>query len=298
MGITKNDCDLLFYSKKLGVSYRETLMLGRLNLYVSHDEILSSIKKYQTNEKELTEVSFKDEYSEPLFEILGAKKVDSMDFSDYEKASIIHDLNVPIPASLKNQFSAIVDGGTIEHIFNFPVAIKSCMDALKIGGHYIGITPANNSMGHGFYQFSPELYFRIFSKENGFKVKKAIISISNGDKTSWFEVADPQEVNSRVMLTNSHLVTLIIIAEKIAEENVFATTPQQNDYVNTWNAHISQTENKIQSKESQIKFLYRKLVPRRLKSIARNIYNILTIEKVSDELIGEYNSEHFTKIDL
>ena len=69
---------------------------------------------------------------------------------------------------LKNKYTLVIDGGCLEHIFNFPVAIKNCMEMLQEGGHFIGITPANNLMGHGFYQFSPELYFRIFSKENGF----------------------------------------------------------------------------------------------------------------------------------
>ena len=77
MGINKNDCTLLFYSKKIGVSYKETLMLGRLNLYASREDIVSSIQKYKTNEKGINDVNFVDEYSEPLFEILCAEKIDS-----------------------------------------------------------------------------------------------------------------------------------------------------------------------------------------------------------------------------
>jgi hypothetical protein len=33
------------------------------------------------------------------------------------------------------------------------------------------VTPANNQMGHGFYQFSPELFFRVFSQENGYLLR-------------------------------------------------------------------------------------------------------------------------------
>ena len=298
MAITKNDCTFLFYSKQMGVSFRETLMLGRLNLVASHEDIINSIHRYKTNVKGINDVNFADEYAEPLFEILGAEKIDSMDFSPYENASVIHDLNCPIGEELKNKFTAIVDGGTIEHIFNFPIAIKNCMEALKIGGHYIGITPANNQMGHGFYQFSPELYFRVFSDDNGFKIKKVLININAGSATQWYEVADPKAVNSRVMLVNNFPISLMIIAEKIAAKKVFETIPQQMDYTNTWNAHKSIVENKIQPNESKAKFLYRKLLPKRVKAIMKNVYDIISVEKIKDEFIGEFNARHFIKIEI
>ena len=39
---------------------------------------------------------------------------------------------------------------------------------LTVGGSIFVNTPANNMMGHGFYQFSPELMYRIFAEANGF----------------------------------------------------------------------------------------------------------------------------------
>ena len=65
-------------------------------------------------------------------------------------------MNTPIYGSLKNRFSALLDAGTIEHVFNFPQAIRNCMEMVKVGGHFIQVTVANNFIGHGFYQFSPE----------------------------------------------------------------------------------------------------------------------------------------------
>lgn len=298
MAITKNDCTFLFYSKKLGVSFGESLMLGRLNLYASRQDIINSIDKYNNHEKQIDNVNFVDGYSEPLFEILGATKIDSIDVSAYENASIIHDLNIPIAEELKNKFTAIVDGGTIEHVFNFPVAIKNCMNALKIGGHYIGISPTNNLMGHGFYQFSPELYYRIFSESNGFRIKKMLINVNVGSDTTWYEVADPMAVNSRVGLTNNFPVSLMLVAEKIAEKNVFETIPQQSDYINTWDSHKSLSENKIRKNESPIKFLYRKLFPKRVKIIAKNLYDIVFVEKTKNEFLGEFNRKHFIKTEI
>src|ERR1035437_5512856 len=114
MGITNNCAKFLFYSKSIGVSFNETLMLGRLRLYANRSHIEYCINKFNNNDKNINQVKFNDEYSEPLFEILGARLVESLDFSDYEKASIIHDLNLPLPEKYYNSFSAIVDGGTIE----------------------------------------------------------------------------------------------------------------------------------------------------------------------------------------
>ena len=54
-------------------------------------------------------------------------------------------------------------------IFNFPVAIRNLMRMAKVGGQVFLTTPANNFCGHGFYQFSPELAYRIFALENGFE---------------------------------------------------------------------------------------------------------------------------------
>ena len=51
--------------------------------------------------------------------MLGAKSIDSIDFSDYENASIIHDLNIDLPNNLENKYSLVLDWGTLEHFFNF-----------------------------------------------------------------------------------------------------------------------------------------------------------------------------------
>ena len=300
MGLTNNDTTFLFYSKKLGVSFANTLMLGRLQLYAKKEYILSCINKFKNNEKSLDEVVFKDEFSEPLFEILGAKTINSLDFSDYEKATIIHDLNMPLDKKYDNSFTAIIDGGTIEHVFNFPVAIKNCMKALKVGGHYLGITPANNSMGHGFYQFSPELFYRIFSEENGFTVKKMFIYASkdNEDAKNWYEIADPKSVNSRIMLVNSLPTYLMIIAEKIAEKEIFSITPQQSDYITTWAVSESIQKNSKAKNDSTLKFIYRKILPKRIKTILRNLYDIYSTQKTDTDDFGTINTEHFKKFEL
>jgi hypothetical protein len=58
-----------------------------------------------------------------------------MDASDFEGVMILQDLNEPLAARLHSQHDAVVDTGTLEHVFNVPKACKNVMDALKVSGH-------------------------------------------------------------------------------------------------------------------------------------------------------------------
>src|SRR5439155_26296377 len=66
-------------------------------------------------------------YAEPLFRALGAKEVVSLDASKYQGSSFEHDMNLPIPEKFQQQFDVVYDGGSIEHVFNAPQALKNCM---------------------------------------------------------------------------------------------------------------------------------------------------------------------------
>ncbi len=102
-----------------------------------------------------------------FFKLLGVIEVLALDFSPYEKAEIVHDLNRPAPEALHDRFDLIVDGGTTEHVFDVRQALTNIARMLKIGGRVIHISPANNWVNHGFYQFSPTLFYDYYGG-NGF----------------------------------------------------------------------------------------------------------------------------------
>ena len=145
----------------------------------------------------------------------------------------MHDMNNPIPDSLKSAFSAVIDAGTLEHVFNFPVALKNCMEMVQEGGHLLLMTPANNFMGHGFYQFSPELFFRVLSADNGYEVVRAIVCETSPD-APWYEVVDPALAGRRVEMLSSAPMYLLIQARGAGNAVVFEVTPQQSDYAVLW----------------------------------------------------------------
>jgi hypothetical protein len=109
------------------------------------------------------------------------------------------------------------------------------MEMLRTSGYFLAITPANNQLGHGFYQFSPELFFRIFSPDNGFDSLE-IFAFEDLPAARWYRVQDPDTIKQRVTLVNARPTYLGIIARKHAVLPVFTAPPYQSDYEVMWKA--------------------------------------------------------------
>lgn len=236
MGIDKNGARFLFYSRALGVDFSRTAMIGRQGLHVTRKELTAVLRVLgqEANDAVINSLLVESGgYAERFIGLLGAKIVHSFDHSDYEGATHVHDMNRPIPSELAEQYSVVIDGGTLEHIFNFPVALRNCMEMVAVGGHLLMITPANNFMGHGFYQFSPELFFSVFVEKNGFEVVK-IIAFEEDPDARWYAVKSPIEARHRVTLINRHPVYLAVIARRRTRTEVLLESPQQSDYKALW----------------------------------------------------------------
>lgn len=114
-------------------------------------------------------------YSETFFAALGYDSVDSMDFSEFEGASVLQDLSAPLDPALEGQFDVIYDGGTCEHIFELPTAYRNIDRMLKTGGVLIGHSPCNNWINHSFYQINPEMVYGFWEKAMGYEVIQLIL---------------------------------------------------------------------------------------------------------------------------
>ena len=176
-----------------------------------------------------------DKYADDLFlKSFKAKSINSLDVSSFENATIIHDLNKSISQKLHENFDLVYDGGTLEHVFNFPFAVKNAMSMVRVGGYLVIHTITNNYCGHGFYQFSPELFYSIFIKENGFLIERMIIH-SVGPYSKWYAVLNPIEIKERVELITSVPMMLLISAKRINLSPIFYSFPFQNDFKPRWN---------------------------------------------------------------
>ena len=232
MGIDGAGITFLSGAKRRGVDFTRTLTLGRQEFFPRPGELQHVFTHMGVPENPETFLRA-NRFADRFFTLRGVHELVSRDYSEYEGATIIHDLNQPLPAKWRETASVVFDGGTLEHVFNVPEALRTCMELVALGGHFIQITMANNFLGHGFWQFSPELVFRTFAPENGFESPVVLLheAIAGG---AWYFVSDPVEVRSRVELCNCHPTYMLTIAKRNARAKIFSRPPLQSDYEAAW----------------------------------------------------------------
>ncbi|MBV8176627.1 MAG: class I SAM-dependent methyltransferase [Verrucomicrobia bacterium] len=219
MGLDFKTAEFLLSEAERKVSFQRLLVLGRQNVTMTPFEIAKV--------KELTGVTLRPSgFADEFFRALGATDLSFLDRSEYEGADVLHDLNQPLPPQYHARFDTVIDGGTLEHIFNLPVALRSCMEALALGGRLMSFTPADGLMGHGFFQFSPELFFRACGSANGFEVERMLISYLR----RWYEVRDPAQVGHRVEASIGGPAILCVTTRRCEIKPIFGEWPIQSDY--------------------------------------------------------------------
>ena len=237
MSLERFAAEMIMGLAKHGEGIGKVAMLGRQHLDLPRhswaDEVETRLG-YDLHDL----IADQDEtYAEPFFERMGAKSVESIDFSPYQGAKLIHDMNTPLLPELQDRFDLLHDGGTMEHVFHIPNYLANCMKLLRVGGVYVGVTPADNWMGHGFYQFSPELLFRVFCPENGFRLR------AHGFGTwEWqgrvYNMPPDNLWRGRMEPQFRKPALLLIVAQKTASVEPFsAGWPQQSDYASRWSNH-------------------------------------------------------------
>jgi len=251
MGIDLHTLNFLIYAHQSG-DFKTTATIGRQEIHVPKT-------KNPIRQVDLTR------FCEPLLEnFFGSHSIDSFDNSPYEGATYIVDMNSPIPKELERKYDTVIDGGCLEHIFNIPQALKNCSLLLKAGGQIIHVLPANNFCGHGFWQFSPELFFSLYSEENGYKSTEIFLA-SNNDNRYWYKVKKPrngQRVNIYSSSEISILVRTILTNEAFKHNQI-----QQSDYVAQWNAT---NQNKTHENTKKLRNFFKKI------PFASKIYNLTT----------------------
>jgi len=207
MGIDQHNLGLLAHAQDLGATFTRTIGIGRQAVFVDRRELeqhrlLRRLPALSEPPRPVGE----PRYFEPTMQQwFAAERVDSIDASAYENATLLHDMNLPLPASgvARASYDAVLDFGCLEHVFDFPTAWRNCVDLCRVGGHIFHSLPANNLTGHGFYQFSPELFFNLYQEKNGLALRGLWFALK-ADPKHWWQVADPAAVKRRVTLRNAH----------------------------------------------------------------------------------------------
>jgi hypothetical protein len=246
MGIGYLGARMMWSAKQRGVRFERVLTLGHQSLCLFPSEVDYFRNAYQqafgSTATPLDGFRWQGYVDGFLRDFLGATSITVLDASPYEGADTIHDMNTPVPTDWHGRYDAVIDGGSLEHIFNIPTAFANLANMLKVGGTIFINTPANNMMGHGFYQFSPELMFRIFSEVNGFTLQDVLLyearypGVELTKKDTIYKVVDPDDVRQRVGLLNNKPVIMMVEAKKVRDAQMFAAPPLQSDYVTAWTA--------------------------------------------------------------
>ena len=238
-----------------------TLTIGRQSLSVTSEFISNQLN---------TEMGKGDGYCELLLKKFNATDVAPIDFSDYEKPTYVGDLNLPI--DIPKQFDTVIDSGSLEHVFDPVAAFKNLIKFCKVGGQIIHILPVNNLGGHGFWQFSSDLMFSIYSTENGFSDTEVYYA-SGLDFSTWYKVPGAK-AGHRVQLVSLEPIVLLCVSKKV--ELVDTIRAVQPFYVNAWAAHdVDALENSKSVSKIWVfaKWLQRQHVP--LGNLLRNTVLIL-----------------------
>ncbi|MEQ9041209.1 MAG: hypothetical protein RIE24_23005 [Silicimonas sp.] len=227
-----------------------TLMLGRQQ-FVPADRFAWRYEKVLSDnglDLALGDLVQDDGFSETLFRKLGFGEIETMDFSPYEGAGVIHDLNDAAPKPLEKKFDFIFDGGTIEHVFNVPVALASMFRMLKVGGRFVSANGLNGWHGHGMYQFNPELVWSFWRRNCGCEVHdcRGMQKTPRGNGVQ-IQFPDPAEQGARLRLGRlvpDGRVYLYYEVERL-KTSALQGRVLQSDYELSWRDHENAGETRF-----------------------------------------------------
>ena len=182
MGFTPDFFRLIIKLHKQVHFNGSVLTLGNQDVYASYEDLKSLFDEahypYQNLDKvrEHTSNFFKEDlatltqnfvHASVFFEMLGLGQYYDLDKFPEDHPVLLYDLNTPVPQEWHNKFGLVVDSGTSEHIFDVKQVLANTVALTELGGWVIHISPSSNTVDHGFYSFSPTLFYD-FYQANGF----------------------------------------------------------------------------------------------------------------------------------
>lgn len=297
MGIPLSQARLLIRESKRRPLEGSVLQLGKQLLSFSEKEFrqVAAEEKYR-----LTEVPKNGQIRDAqnlwmddirFFRMLGFSSVDSLDINDFEGATILHDLNLPIQTggSLCARFDMIFDGGTMEHVFHTPNFLANCINLTRINGRIVHSVPMD-MVNHGFYNFSPTL-FEDFYSVNNFEINSLLVWKKFHYQSDDSRLCTDARGNSQFIrslhagLFNgaSHNLTAVVTK---TEEVSAVTVPMQGYYHRLFeNAEQANSEG-LAGRTSRLKGIYQSMlgIPA-LGGLAKYLRNVYARSLISWEKI-------------
>ena len=166
MGLSFGAYELLKKHKTSIVSQHESgtkkcLMFGRAKMSLSAEQREQALKRDELSLELLSG------WADLFLKDYGFDWVGSLDYSEYEGADLIWNLNQPLIAptgpmdEAVSSFDLILDYGTSEHVFSPAMTCWNATVLLKQDGYLNSCIPVLGCCDHGFYQFSPSFFYAI-----------------------------------------------------------------------------------------------------------------------------------------
>ena len=269
MAITVHTYKLLKHFSQEIVNFGNILSLGRLDILISENDF----KKFNIPPHKNSFVNDK------FFFNFKFESFKSLDASKFEGSDLIHDLNKPVNKEF-GKFDTIIDFGTSEHVFDIVQNLKNINSLCKKDGHIIHCLPANNNCGHGFWQFSPELFFQLYNEKNKF-YNTELILINMLEKNKFYKVLNYTYLER--LDFNSDVPLYLFVKTKKGSNDEFKTI-FQSDYEMQWDSISSQKQ-----KKNNLSKLFKKC-----KLSLKNMFILKNFFKKYDE-IKFYKKKNFLR---
>jgi hypothetical protein len=228
--------------------------------------------------------------AQTVLKLLGAADVSVLDVSEYERPDIVADLNLAVPDRYHDRFDYILDVGTLEHVFDVPAALDNMVKMLKVGGTVTLVMPTSNAIDHGFYSFSPTLFFDYFAA-NGFDDFSCYLlegSCFNYMKKG--NVYSYKDVGREYCFTSRHMVEIYFSATK-TKSMAHAVRPIQSIYARSkeWKSTPAAGSNDPVVKDDHGLWMNIKRMKWLLKErLRRNRYRYNNRKSRNIKLVGRY----------
>lgn len=234
MGIARGAVGLLLHETQRRPFSGRLATIGRQTVAVNRQGLVEQFRKFDLQPATNIEQGGKALDDQELFKSMGFAVVHSMDYSDYEGATHLINLNSSdVPADLREQYDVVLDSGTLEHVFHVPNAMRQIAGLAKPGGRIIFLAPSSNHFEHSFYMFSPTFFFDWFMA-NKFRVETLYVVRYDRDLEKVWDVYGwrPNEWRDvQIGGLDAKPYAIFVVATKTAESTDNAI-PQQGYYAN------------------------------------------------------------------
>jgi SAM-dependent methyltransferase len=214
-------------------------LFARYNVpLATHSKMSLEVDRHTTQVRQ-TGAAFVSDHA--FFGALDAKRISAVDHSDFEGADIIHDMNEPIGTNLESIADLVLDGSTLDNVYDPAVALMNYNRMLRPGGRVVSINAAKADV-QGAYTGMPIEWFLDYYAINDYKDCRVYAQV-NFPAARWAHPSGPVallaldydwmiEQGSAPQLIHEGWAFAIVVAEK-GEDSSWDRVPAQAGFRNS-----------------------------------------------------------------